>query len=176
MSVGLSDLTYGPLADENDNYLIDNVVFTNTNYVPTEEISGADMAEDVSDPTYDPELEENYELMNTNDEPPEETINGELSEINVRKRKRRGKQQDWNKYKNITNRLGGKEYNGRKKIDGVWSYNINKPARGLKKHVIVFLKLRIIVNLSVKIFLNCREKNYLNIIGAWIVKKQDNNI
>lgn len=77
---------------------------------------------------------------------PEETINGELSEINVRKRKRRGKQQDWNKYKNITNRLGGKEYNGRKKINGVWSYDINKPARGLKKHVIVFLKLRIIVN------------------------------
>jgi len=37
MSVGLSDLTYGLLADENDNYLIDNVVFTNTNYVPTEE-------------------------------------------------------------------------------------------------------------------------------------------
>lgn len=34
------------------------------NYVPTEEISGTDMAEDVSDPTYDPELEENDELMN----------------------------------------------------------------------------------------------------------------
>jgi len=32
------------------------------------------MAEDVSDPTYDPELGENYELMNTNDEPPKKQL------------------------------------------------------------------------------------------------------
>lgn len=57
----------------------------------------------------------------------------EISELNVRKRNKRGKPEDWKASINKKNRLDGKAYFGKKKVDGVWSYNVHKNPRELKK-------------------------------------------
>lgn len=56
----------------------------------------------------------------------------ELPESLVIKRKKRGKPQDWNKNFQKTKRLEGKEYFGKKKIDGVWKYDLHKSGKSLK--------------------------------------------
>lgn len=55
-------------------------------------------------------------LINSVNVPTEETTNVELTELNVRKRKKREKPQDWNKYSNMKKRSEGQEYNGKKKL------------------------------------------------------------
>lgn len=79
--------------------------------------------------------------INTNfDIATEEPSNVEPSEVAVKKRKRRGKPEDWSKFKNQKNRLAGKEYLGRKKVDGGWLYNVPKSAKSIKPPCYCILK------------------------------------
>lgn len=50
----------------------------------------------------------------------------------VRTRKKRSNPKNWSYNLNKKNKLNGKEYYGKKKTNGGWSYNIQKPAKVLK--------------------------------------------
>lgn len=57
----------------------------------------------------------------------------ELPNHHRRTRKRKGNSNDWKANVNKKNRLEGKQYKGKKKIDGKWLYTINRPSKVLKE-------------------------------------------
>jgi len=110
------------------------------------------------DSPYDSDIEANLitsteeDLLNTTyNVNVQESDTVELPESFVRKRKKRGKPQDWNKNFQKTKRLEGKEYFGKKKIDGVWKYNVHKAAKSLKT------PCNCILQTKTNCILNCKE-------------------
>lgn len=57
----------------------------------------------------------------------------EPADKSVKSRKRKAKHEDWAVNANKHNRLKGKAYNGKKLIDGKWSYEIKRSAKTMKE-------------------------------------------